>query len=185
MEEDRQLVRRMQSGDRDALCRIYEKHKDDLLTIAACMLADRSAAEDCLHDVFVTFAGKAAAMRLYGSLRSYLITCVANRARDLLRKRVHPVTAYGQTDPAVIEAVPADTGEPMAEFERRDEVDLMYRAVATLPPEQRTVITLHLHGEMTFREIAEQEGVSGDTVRSRYRYGLEKLRMLLGTGVTP
>ena len=56
-------------------------------------------------------------------------------------------------------------------------------AIAVLPVEQRTVITLRLHGEMTFDEIARREGASGNTIRSRYRYGLEKLRTLLGVGV--
>lgn len=55
----------------------------------------------------------------------------------------------------------------------------MFRALAELPVEQREVITLHLHAEMTFREIALQLGHSINTVQSRYRYGIEKLRTLL------
>lgn len=185
MDEDRQLVRRLQCGDREALRRIYEKYKDDLLTIAACMLADRGLAEDCLHDVIVTFAGRVRELRLHGSLRSYLVTCVANRSRDRLRRQARLEPADPTDDPVVIEAVPDRAMGPLAESIHREEVDHLYRAIATLPVEQRTVITLHLHGAMTFREIAGQEVVSCDTVRSRYRYGLEKLRMLLDAGVMP
>ena len=58
--EDRLLLRRLRQGDEDALGRIYEKYKDALLTIAVSLVGDLSAAEDCLHDAFVAFAGNAA-----------------------------------------------------------------------------------------------------------------------------
>ena len=65
----------------------------------------------------------------------------------------------------------------------REEAHRLYRAIVALPAEQRTVITLRLHGEMTFEEIAQQRGVSNNTIRSRYRYGLDKLRSSLDVGV--
>ena len=55
----------------------------------------------------------------------------------------------------------------------------VFEALARLPEEQREVVTLHLHGQMTFREIALHMGLSSNTVQSRYRYGIEKLRSLL------
>ena len=61
--------------------------------------------------------------------------------------------------------------------------DRLYQAIADLPAEQREVITLRLHGELTFEKIAQQKGVSNNTIRSRYRYGLQKLRSSLGVGV--
>ena len=66
MAEDRELVERLCHGDRDALRRIYEKYKDDLLTIASCMLADRADAEDCLHDVFVSLVAGSARVQPQG-----------------------------------------------------------------------------------------------------------------------
>jgi RNA polymerase sigma-70 factor (ECF subfamily) len=50
-----------------------------------------------------------------------------------------------------------------------------------LPYEQREVFILHVQGDMTFQQIAEQIGASINTVQSRYRYGIEKLRSLLNT----
>ena len=55
----------------------------------------------------------------------------------------------------------------------------IFEAMAKLPAEQREVVSLHIHGKMKFREIAEQLNVSINTVQSRYRYGIEKLRTLL------
>ncbi|UCE47906.1 MAG: sigma-70 family RNA polymerase sigma factor, partial [Phycisphaerales bacterium] len=52
-------------------------------------------------------------------------------------------------------------------------------AMAQLPYEQREIIILHLQSKMRFRQIAKSKGVSANTIRSRYRYGLNKLRSIL------
>jgi RNA polymerase sigma-70 factor (ECF subfamily) len=55
----------------------------------------------------------------------------------------------------------------------------VFGALAKLPLEQREVVALRLQGEMTFRQIARFQGESINTTQSRYRYGIEKLRLLL------
>jgi len=57
--EDRLLIRRFNAGDMDALRRIYEKYKLDLLSVAGALLNCPAAVEDVLHDVFVGFASQA------------------------------------------------------------------------------------------------------------------------------
>jgi len=64
-----------------------ESYLDDLLRVAASLLSDIQSAEDCLHDVFVDFAGAVDGSMIHSNLKSYLISCVANRARDQLRKK--------------------------------------------------------------------------------------------------
>ena len=59
------------------------------------------------------------------------------------------------------------------------------RVLAQLLYEQREVIVLHLHANMRFAQIARLHNTSADTIRSRYRYGLEKLRTLLNSEVMP
>ncbi|MCH8120993.1 MAG: hypothetical protein IIC00_14870 [Planctomycetes bacterium] len=87
MFEDQRLLSRLRAGDKDALRRIYEKYIDDLLRVAVSLLSDVQSAEDCLHDVFVNFAGAVDGSMIHSNLKSYLISCVANRARDQLRKK--------------------------------------------------------------------------------------------------
>lgn len=57
MLEDRVLVWRLNRGSVDALARIYEKYRDDLLRLALSLLRDKSEAEDAVQDVFVKFGG--------------------------------------------------------------------------------------------------------------------------------
>lgn len=177
MLEDRLLIRRLRRGDQTALRLIYEKYKDNMFTVANNLLLDFAGAEDCLHDVFVDFAGRVSEFRLRSSLKGYLATCVANRARDLLR-------AKSRQD-VPLSAVPeqrANPGSPAAELIHDEQAARLRAALAELPFEQRQVIVLRLNAKLKFQQIANHLGLSINTVQSRYRYGLDKLRALLKKG---
>ncbi len=168
---DRRLVHRLQHGDAEALQQIYHRYKEDLLTVAMSLLGDVHAAEDCVHDVFVHFAEAPADLRVNRSLRSYLVRCVANRAKNVLLRR------GWQAPPSRDEPESLDC--PVRGSVASEESEQVFEALAQLPPEQREVITLRIHGQMRFGEIAEQLELSINTVQSRYRYGIERLRTLL------
>jgi len=84
--EDRYLVWQLKQGSPQALCRIYNRYETDLLTLARSLLGRTGQAQDVLQDVFVRFIESIDTFELTGSLKGYLVTCVANRARDYLRK---------------------------------------------------------------------------------------------------
>jgi RNA polymerase sigma-70 factor (ECF subfamily) len=178
MIDEKLLVWRFNRGDKNALRRIYEKYKDDLLGLAVSLLWDRSLAEDVVHDVFVSFAGTVGTFRLSGSLKGYLSTCVANGARD--RNRLKSGRGLG-LDGA--ETTAAYSNDPIAHVVGLEESDRLQDLLARLPYEQREVIVLHLHHGMRFRKMADALNVSINTVQSRYRYGLEKLRSMMNSGV--
>jgi RNA polymerase sigma-70 factor (ECF subfamily) len=172
--KDRRLVHRLSRADPDALRRIYNRYKDDLLTVAMALLADPDAAEDCVHDVFVHFAGAPADMRANRNLRGYLMRCVANRAKNLLkRQQLQPDRQMDEQDNA------SDRDCPEGRLIVSEESMRVFEAMARLPAEQREVVSMHILGQMKFREIAEQLELPINTVQSRYRYGIEKLRTFL------
>ena len=172
--KDRRLVHRLSRADPDALRQIYHRYKDDLLTVAMALLADPDAAEDCVHDVFVHFASAPADMRANRNLRAYLMRCVANRAKNLIRRQqLEPVREIDEQDSA------GERDCPDGRLIVSEESMRIFEAMAKLPSEQREVVSLHIHGQMKFREIAEHLDVSINTVQSRYRYGIEKLRVFL------
>jgi len=179
MLHDRQLIEQLRQGDPQALRACYEMYKDRLLTTAACLLGNISAGEDCLHDVFVQFAGNVRKLGTAENLKGYLTTCIANRARDILRQRSRQNMAMDKIAQMTDQKIqsPAQTSESPYTDQTTD----VYRALVKLPNQQREVIILHLHGEMTFKEIARQQQTSINTIQSRYRYGLDKLRQLLKT----
>ena len=172
---DKRLLKRLRAGDKDALRRIYEKYIDDLLRVALSILCDIQAAEDCLHDVFVDFAGATDGFVIRSSLKSYLVSCVANRARDQLRKRTRQSTVWAKE----VCGQPLSGNPLMRQIVDSEESARVLDALATLPYEQREVFVLHVQSELKFREIAGQLGISINSVQSRYRYAIEKLRAIL------
>ena len=78
MVEECKLAERLCQGDRHSLELIYDYHQLDLLRIGSCMLANRTDAEDCLHDVFVSLAANSTRIRPDGNLKGYLVTAMAN-----------------------------------------------------------------------------------------------------------
>ena len=172
--KDRRLVHRLSRADPDALRQIYNRYKNDLFTVAMALLADPDAVEDCVHDVFVHFAAAPADMRASRNLRGYLMRCVANNAKNLIkRQKLQPNCQTEEQDFASEQDCPENRLIVSEESVR------IFEAMMKLPTEQREVVSLHIHGRMKFREIAEQLGVSINTVQSRYRYGIEKLRAFL------
>jgi RNA polymerase sigma-70 factor (ECF subfamily) len=175
MLREMQLVWRFNRGHTDALREIYDEHKHELVTLATALLVDKSEAEDVVHDVFVGFIRAEGQFRLTGSLKGFLATCVANRARNRNKsKRKHGLGEADGDEPVTPENERPDLAAMFGE-----ELKCVGGALAELPYEQREAVVLRLCGGMRFGSIARMQGVSTNTVQGRYRYGLEKLKTLL------
>jgi RNA polymerase sigma-70 factor (ECF subfamily) len=174
MMEDELLKLRLKLGRVDGLRRIYEKYLDMMLSVAMAFLNDSHAAQDVVHDVFVSLARSSTRFRLRGSLKHYLATCVANRARDRLRagKRHAARLRADQTSPA--EGRPPEDGLILAEQTRR-----VYGALSILPDEQREAIVLRVKAGMSLKQIATIQDASSGAVQARYRRGIDRLRSIL------
>jgi RNA polymerase sigma-70 factor (ECF subfamily) len=175
MLKDTVLLWRFKCGSKEAFCRIYEKYVDDLLTLAANLLDDPGSAEDVVQDVFVKFVESAKKFRLTGSLKAYLATCVANRARDYIRRnRRQQKVAANAADRMIPEAI-----SPVQLVMHNEQLHRLSQAMMQLPYEQREAVVLRLHGDLRFRQIAQLQDVNVKTALTRYRYGLDKLRSIL------
>lgn len=176
MIEDRLLIWKFKLGSKDALHRIYDKYAGFLLTLATALLNDVNTAEDVVHDFFVSFAQSGEKLRLHGNFKWYLATCVTNRARDIIRARKLKTVALDEAD-----SIYSNANEPKSAAVCNEELQQLSLAMKQLPSEQREAVLLHTKGEMKFRQIAKLQNVSIKTVQSRYRYGLDKLRLLLNS----
>ena len=175
MLEEKILIWKFKCGSSDALRRIYQKYKKDMLRLAAILLNDIYDAEDIVHDVFLSFAQSAEKLKLNGSLKSYLLTCVANRARNKNKANQHRQTVGLDK----VEPVVSKTKWPDQWLICGEELKKWSNVMAQIPYEQREVIILHLRTGMKFRQIAKLQDISINTVKGRYRYGLDKLRTIL------
>ena len=175
MVEDRLLIWKFKLGNRGALRRLYEKYKNDLLKLAVSLVNDASTAEDVVQDVFVSFAQSAEKLKLRGNLKSYLLTCTANRARN--RNRAKQQRRTTGLDKA--ETIVSHSKRPDELIIRSEELKRWSEIMGQLPYEQREAVILHLRAGMKFRQIARLQGISVNTIKGRYRYGLDKLGSIL------
>ena len=178
MLEDKWLLWTFKRGSSESLERIYEKYETYLITVATALLNNTHAAEDVLHDFFASFVTSADRIKLEGNLKAYLAKCVANLARNRIRrKRLEPTPL---DDDGAFES--AAFGPDLLAIQK-EETTILNRAMSRLPYEQREVVVLYLQGNLKFTQIARLRGTSVNTIRSRYRYGLKKLGSLLNSEV--
>src|SRR4029077_2648432 len=131
MMREMQLVWRFNRGHTDALREIYEQHRHDLVTLATALLVDKSEAEDVVQDVFVGFIRSGGRFRLTGSLKGFLTTCVANRARN--RNKSKRKNAGGEDAGDELAAPDHERPDRAAMF--GEELGQVGRALAELPYE--------------------------------------------------
>ena len=172
MYDDRRLIKGLHKGQLPAVEQIYQKYKDDLLAVALSLTGDIHTAEDCLQDVFVQLVSDRCRVR--SNLKGYLLSCMVNRARQHFRRCI--ANSNLQVNASTHREC---TSDPVNALSEADEAKTVIRAMEKLSQEQREVIVLHLQGDMKFRQIAGMLDMSINTVQSRYRYGMEKLRQLL------
>ncbi|MFH1616128.1 MAG: RNA polymerase sigma factor [Planctomycetota bacterium] len=179
MLEDKLIIYQFNRGNREVLRQVYEKYKKDLLTLAAVLLYDRNAAEDVVQDVFASFIESAEKFRLTGTLKGYLAVCVANNVRNRNKARQrHQSVGLDEVEPAV-----SDSERPDFSAMFSEDLQRLAWALTQLPYQQREILLLHVHTGMKFGEIAKLSGESINTLKGRYRYGLDKLRFLLNSRV--
>ena len=173
--EDRRLIGKYNRGQTEVLAKIYEKYKDRLVTLATALLFDKTAAEDIVHEVFVTFIRLCGRTRIRENLKCYLAAGVANAARSRNRRadRQHGVSLE-QVGEIAAPDESLDFGLLFGEQQRR-----LGWALSRVPYEQREVVVLHVCTGLTFRAIARMQDRSVNTIQGRYRYGMDKLKSLL------
>jgi RNA polymerase sigma-70 factor (ECF subfamily) len=180
MFDDEVLKWKFKRGSDAALTQIYEKYLGPMLTLAMGLLNDAGAAEDVVQDVFVSFAQSRRTFRPGSSLSGYLATSVVNRVRDRQRRQ----SRRAAQSPGPVERE-HESLRPEQRVILDEQAKLLNDAVAELPDEQREVVLLRLKAGMKFRDIARLQKTTTNTVLSRYRYGLEKLRSTLNGEVRP
>ena len=153
---------------------LYDRYASVAMAVAVRVVSDRQLAEDLVHDAYVAVWQKIDRFDpSRGSLRSWLLTIVRNRAIDRLRG-TRPSIEVGEADEQSLLRTGANpTWE--AAVQRRSASELQ-KALAELPDEQRQAVELAYFGGRTYREIAVITGVPQGTASGRLRLALAKLR---------
>lgn len=166
-------------GDPKAFEVLFDRHADVAFSLAYRMCGRRAMAEDVVQESFLSLWRSGARYdRTRGSVRSWILGVVHNRAIDAFRRETVR-TRRDVRDEGVAERVQASE-RTEAEVERRDEARHVRAALGELPADQRQVIELAYFGGFTHSQIAEMLKLPAGTVKGRMRLGLTKMRLALG-----
>jgi RNA polymerase sigma-70 factor (ECF subfamily) len=172
---DEDLMHLMRRGQAPAFEVIYERHASAAFSLAYRIVGTRNGAEDVSQEAFLSLWRSGARYdRARGSVRTWVLGIVHNRAIDALRRSmVHD--RRRASDEGIEERL--ESGERTdVEAARRDEAREVRSALATLPREQSRVIELAYFGGFSQSEIAAMLDTPIGTVKGRMRLGLQKMR---------
>ncbi len=175
---DEDLMELVRDGDPRAFEVIFDRHGGPAFSLAYRMCGRRAVAEDVVQEAFLSLWRSGARYdRSRGSVRSWVLGVVHNRAIDTLRRGIVR-EGRNVSDDALAERMPA-SDQTDVEVVRRDEARQVRGALEELPNEQRHVIELAYFGGFTHSQIAEMLKLPVGTVKGRMRLGLSKLRLTL------
>jgi RNA polymerase sigma-70 factor, ECF subfamily len=176
---DEELMELVDAGDTRAFEVVFDRHAGAGYSLALRMCGRRALAEDIVQEAFLSLWRSGSGYdRARGSVRSWVLSAVHNRAVDALR-RTGAKAGRDVSDEGIAERLPAREATD-AEVERREESRRVHGALDELPPDQRQVIELAYFGGLSHSQIAEMLDLPPGTVKGRMRLGLTKMRSALG-----
>ncbi len=175
---DEDLMELVAAGDARAFEVVFDRHSGPAFSLAFRICGRRAVAEDVVQEAFLSLWRAGGRYdRTRGSVRSWVLGSVHNRAIDMLRRNA---LREGQSvsDEGLADRFAAGERTDV-EVERRERSRVMRRALEMLPADQRQVIELAYFGGFTHTEIAALLKLPQGTVKGRMRLGLAKLRSTL------
>ena len=162
------------AGDAAAFEQLYARHRGPLFRFLLRQLRDQGLAEEFFQDVWQRVIAARAGWKPDAAFATWLFRIAHNRLNDHWRGLKHrPPTPDDGDERAARVPDPATPEHTLSEFEQRRRLQL---AIEALPDEQRAVVLLRLEQELSLEEIADITGSGRETVKSRLRYAMDKLR---------
>ena len=180
---DEELMPLIGAKDPEAFEVFYDRHGGVAYSLAYRIVGEKAAAEDVTQEAFISIWKSGARFdRGRGSVRSWMLSIVRNRAIDALRSRAGKAPKLSFDDDAILEQRPS---EELTDDEamRRETASELRGALGELPGEQSKVIELAYFGGFSQSEISRMLGVPLGTVKGRMRLGLEKIRGEMAEGL--
>lgn len=161
------------SGDERAMALLFDRFQANLLAMASRLVGDPALAEDVVQETLISvWLGARSYDPSRGSLRSWLYTCLRNRATDALRRR-------RPADPLDSHAELVSPHDPAADGERSLLRVALRTALAELPADQRFAVSRAYIWGQSANTIAEGVGGRASTVKGRLRLARAKLKLSL------
>jgi RNA polymerase sigma factor (sigma-70 family) len=174
---DESLMLAYAAGHVAAFEQLYARHRGPLYRFLARQLRNDALADELFQDIWQKVIAARASWRPDAAFSTWLFRIAHNRLNDHWRALKHRPPAPSDADERTAQVPDPHTPErTLSEFEQRRRLQL---ALDELPEDQREVVVLRLERELTLEEIGDITGVGRETVKSRLRYAMDKLRARL------
>lgn len=161
---DKELIRKVQKGNKDAWNMIIERYYDEIYRFCLYLTGEESDSYDITQEVFLRFMKYIAAYK-DKNLKGYLLMIARNMCCTYFQQR--RIT----TDIETIELV-----EEKNQLKMVEDKLILWKVLQKVPTEQREIVILRIYEELPFKSIAKLLGCNVSTVKSRYRLGIAHMR---------
>lgn len=176
---DAELLRRYRAGDAAAFTQLYERHRLGLFRFLLGLCGEHAVAEEVFQETWISLVRSESLQREAAVLfKTWLYQIARNRLIDHWRKhgkRQQREEAFDE----LLHDQPSVASDPERQLSLTQDQARIQAALADLPAEQREVFLLRAHADLQLHEIAELTRTPAETVKSRLRYAMNKLRRLL------
>src|ERR1700722_7215727 len=164
---------------------VIQQERRRLLQFIRKRVDDEGDAEDILQDVFYELTEAYRLMKPIEQVGAWLYRVARNRIVDRFRRKRpeavsdHPLRTSEEDSPQLEDLLPSPDAGPEALYARSVLLEELEAALEELPEEQRDVFVAHEMEGRSFKQLADDSGVSVNTLLSRKRYAIRHLRRRL------
>ncbi len=176
-----EFVKRAKTGDQDAIASLYEKTYTQVFYTVKSMIKDEDAVFDILQDAYMKAFAHLDSFEGDDKFLPWVKQIAANTARDWLKKKKPMLFSELNTDEdrdiSFEEQIEDDRDENIPEkvIDQQETVRLLTEIIEGLPEDQRAAIGMFYYQDMSVKQIAETMGASESAVKSRLKYGRDKI----------
>lgn len=173
--DDAQLVARSLACDHEAFGKLAERHATSIVNLAYRMLGNRAEAEDLAQETFLAAFKALPTFRADAKFSTWLYRIASNKCKDWLRVKRPGQGQYDVDADEQLDLHVAEDRTPEALLSQQQVAQELEQAIQRLPPLYREAFVLkHVEG-LSYEEMAEILGVSGDTLKMRVYKGRVQL----------
>ena len=172
------LVCAVQQGKEDAATNLYNAFHQDLYYHISKTVNDPALAEDLLQDTFFEIFKTIDQLNEPAAFVTWSKQIAYHRCTAYFRKRREILADEDEDGYSIFDTIEEDRAEfiPDEALDKEDLKQTIHAMIAQLPPEQRSALLMRYFDELSVKKIAEIQGVSEGTVKSRLNYGRKAIQ---------
>jgi RNA polymerase sigma-70 factor (ECF subfamily) len=169
-----EIVQQLRQSNEKVFEYLFQQYHVALFRFSLKYVRMPDVAEEIVHDVLLYLWQHRNTLLIKVSLQAYLYTATKHRSLDYLKSQ------YAQQSyESELPDLPAIHSQPDADLHQQELAGFIQRAIEVLPERCRIIYTMHRTAELTYKEIAEQLGISPKTVEAQMGIALQRLRKYL------